>query len=164
MTEKNNSFIVIEIDGTRFEVNSDDLVNQDDTQHQNRVFHLQYDDKQYDIEVLEIDHISGHCTLSINGQVKEIQMIREIDIMIEKMGLNASHAKRESFMYAPMPGMVTSIKITPGEHVEKGSPLIILEAMKMENVIAAPHDAVVKDIKVSLGQAVERGAPLVEFT
>ena len=164
MTGKNNSPLIIEIDGNRFEVTSDDFFNQYERQHENGVFHLQDDNKQYDIKVLEMDLISGHCTLSINGQVKEIQMIREIDIMIEKMGLNVSHSKKESILYAPMPGLVTGIKISPGQHVEKGEQLIILEAMKMENVISAPHDAVVKDIKVSIGQAVERGAPLVEFS
>jgi biotin carboxyl carrier protein len=83
--------------------------------------------------------------------------------MIEKMGLNTLHSKKLSVMEAPMPGLVTSIKVAPGDHVTKGTTLLILEAMKMENVIAAPHEATIKEIKVKVGQAVERGFPLVEF-
>jgi len=64
---------------------------------------------------------------------------------------------------ATMPGLVTEIKIAIGQHVDKGTPLVILEAMKMENVIAAPHDATIKEINVQVGQAVERGFPLLEF-
>jgi biotin carboxyl carrier protein len=64
---------------------------------------------------------------------------------------------------APMPGLVTGIKIAAGQEVEKGTPLLILEAMKMENVIVAPHQAIIKEIKVTPGQAVEKGAVLLEF-
>ena len=62
-----------------------------------------------------------------------------------------------------MPGLVTSIKMTQGQEVEKGTPLLILEAMKMENVITAPHQAIIKEIKVIVGQPVDKGAVLVEF-
>jgi biotin carboxyl carrier protein len=62
-----------------------------------------------------------------------------------------------------MPGLVTGIKTEAGKEVEKGTPLLILEAMKMENVIVAPHQAIIKEIKVIAGQAVEKGAVLLEF-
>jgi len=163
MTQSNPP-IIIEIDGQRFEILPDDSFSRDSEERKKGIFHLTEVDSQYDIKVLETDLISGRCVIAINGQVKEIKLIREIDVMIEKMGLNASHSKKESIMYAPMPGLVTSIKITEGQHVDKGTPLIILEAMKMENVIAAPHDAVVKNIRVAIGQAVERGLALIEFS
>ena len=157
-----NSIILIEIDGQRFEVKPDDLFMPDN--RKNNVFELSYQGKQNEVRVLDIDQFSHRCIISIDGQVKEVKLIREIDVMIEKMGLTASHSRKESIVYAPMPGLVSSIRITEGQQVEKGAPLIILEAMKMENVISAPHDAVVKDIKISIGQAVERGTPLVEFS
>lgn len=62
-----------------------------------------------------------------------------------------------------MPGLVTGIKVVAGQEVEKGAPLIVLEAMKMENLIVAPHHAIIRDIKVSVSQAVDKGAILVAF-
>ncbi len=162
MSIKNNP-VIIEIEGKRFEINPESMTNPQPDGEISGLYHINIDDRQFDIKVLAFDLTKGQSTISINGQIKEISIIREIDAMIEKMGLNASHAKKHSRMAAPMPGLVTSIKIIPGQHVEKGTPMMILEAMKMENVIAAPHEANIKKILVEVGQAVERGLPLIEF-
>jgi biotin carboxyl carrier protein len=50
-----------------------------------------------------------------------------------------------------------------GQTVEKGTPLLILEAMKMENVIKALGEGIVKAIKVEKGQAVDKGQLLIEM-
>ena len=83
---------------------------------------------------------------------KKSLLIDDLDLLIEKMGLNSTQSKKLSVLNAPMPGLVTGIKITEGQEVEKGTPLIILEAMKMENVIIAPHHAIIKQINVSLAR------------
>jgi biotin carboxyl carrier protein len=60
-----------------------------------------------------------------------------------------------------MPGMVLKVLVTPGQAIQKGDPVLILEAMKMENVFKAAADAVVKEIKVSERTAVEKGEVLI---
>ena len=97
------------------------------------------------------------------GEIKEVILIDNLDLLIEKMGLNSTKTKKLSVLKAPMPGLVTGIKIAAGQEVEKGTPLIILEAMKMENMISAPHHAIIKSVNVSIGQAVDKGSVLVEF-
>jgi len=47
--------------------------------------------------------------------------------------------------------------------VQKGSPLLILEAMKMENEIKAHFDGVVSAVRVRSGEPVTKGAVLIEF-
>ena len=64
---------------------------------------------------------------------------------------------------APMPGKVVALLATPGQHVEKGAPLLILEAMKMEHTITAPKNGVVKAFRYAAGDQVADGAELVEF-
>jgi biotin carboxyl carrier protein len=64
---------------------------------------------------------------------------------------------------APMPGLVLNIVVEPGQTVEKGDPMIILEAMKMENVIKAAGEGRVKAIKVQKGMAVDKGQLLIEL-
>ena len=64
---------------------------------------------------------------------------------------------------APMPGKVVALLAAPGQAVEKGAPLLILEAMKMEHTITAPKNGVVRAFRYAAGDQVVDGAELVEF-
>jgi 3-methylcrotonyl-CoA carboxylase alpha subunit len=64
---------------------------------------------------------------------------------------------------APMPGKVVALLAQPGQKVEKGAPLLILEAMKMEHTITAPAAGTVKAFCYAAGEQVADGAALVEF-
>jgi 3-methylcrotonyl-CoA carboxylase alpha subunit len=64
---------------------------------------------------------------------------------------------------APMPGKVVALLAQPGQAVEKGTPLLILEAMKMEHTITAPAAGILKGFCYAAGEQVSDGAPLVEF-
>jgi biotin carboxyl carrier protein len=60
-----------------------------------------------------------------------------------------------------MPGKIVRVQVKQGDTVQKGDPLIVMEAMKMENEIRAIHAGVVQAVKVVPGQAVETGADLI---
>ncbi len=64
---------------------------------------------------------------------------------------------------APMPGKIIAVLIKSGAVVEKGTPLIILEAMKMEHTIIAPGKGTVKEIHYKVGEQVAEGAELLGF-
>ncbi|MBK8889982.1 MAG: acetyl/propionyl/methylcrotonyl-CoA carboxylase subunit alpha [Dechloromonas sp.] len=64
---------------------------------------------------------------------------------------------------APMPGKVVALLAQPGQKVEKGAPLLILEAMKMEHTITAPAAGTIKTFCYAAGEQVGDGAALVEF-
>ncbi len=64
---------------------------------------------------------------------------------------------------APMPGKVVALLAQPGQKVEKGAPLLILEAMKMEHTITAPAAGTIKAFCYAAGEQVSDGAALVEF-
>ncbi|TRZ91159.1 MAG: acetyl/propionyl/methylcrotonyl-CoA carboxylase subunit alpha [Rhodocyclaceae bacterium] len=69
----------------------------------------------------------------------------------------------EGGLTAPMPGKVIALIAGLGVWVEKGAPLLILEAMKMEHTITAPASGTVKAFCFSVGEQVSDGAELVEF-
>jgi 3-methylcrotonyl-CoA carboxylase alpha subunit len=69
----------------------------------------------------------------------------------------------EGGLTAPMPGKVIALIAPVGTRVEKGAPLLILEAMKMEHTIAAPVSGTVKAFHFNVGEQVSDGAELVEF-
>ena len=64
---------------------------------------------------------------------------------------------------APMPGKVVALLAQAGQKVDKGTPLLILEAMKMEHTITAPAAGTVKAFCYAAGEQVSDGAALVEF-
>ncbi|MCX9155353.1 acetyl/propionyl/methylcrotonyl-CoA carboxylase subunit alpha [Niveibacterium sp. 24ML] len=64
---------------------------------------------------------------------------------------------------APMPGKVVALLATPGAPVERGAPLLVLEAMKMEHTIAAPAAGTVKAFRFGVGDQVSDGAELLDF-
>jgi len=70
---------------------------------------------------------------------------------------------QEGGLLAPMPGNVIALIAREGAPVEKGAPLLILEAMKMEHTITAPAKGTVKSFYFAVGDPVSDGAELVEF-
>ncbi|MGE5666185.1 MAG: biotin/lipoyl-containing protein, partial [Betaproteobacteria bacterium] len=64
---------------------------------------------------------------------------------------------------APMPGKVVAVLVAAGAQVAKGTPLLVMEAMKMEHTIAAPADGQVQALLYAVGDQVAEGAALVEF-
>jgi biotin carboxyl carrier protein len=159
----NTSSITVEIDGQRFHWMPEEWQSLDCISTGENEFHVIENGKSHWVTVLEFDLQSRTCLLKVDGEIKKVKFLRDLDIMIERMGLNAVQVNTLKNLPSPMPGLVTTIKTAIGQSVEKGTPLLILEAMKMENVIVSPHAAVIKEIKVKAGQAVEKGAILVEF-
>ncbi|PWD98217.1 acetyl/propionyl/methylcrotonyl-CoA carboxylase subunit alpha [Marinilabilia rubra] len=80
----------------------------------------------------------------------------------KKVELHNSHENMDKIV-APIPGRITSVLASPGEKVTKGTPLMILEAMKMENTINALSDGILKNICIHNGDQVKAGQVLVEF-
>lgn len=62
---------------------------------------------------------------------------------------------------APIPGLVVRVLVQPGETIEEGQPVLLLEAMKMENELRAVRGGVVKNVMVTAGQRVDQNAPLM---
>ena len=63
---------------------------------------------------------------------------------------------------APIPGLIARVLVAPGQAVETGQPLLVLEAMKMENELRAPRGGTVQAVKVKPGQTVTLGELMVE--
>jgi len=64
---------------------------------------------------------------------------------------------------APMPSLVVDVKVSPGDTVEKGQAIIVLESMKTETVLRADNAGVVKSVGCKKGEMVEEGKELVDI-
>ena len=75
----------------------------------------------------------------------------------------ASAGPKHDALEAPMPGVVRQVLVEAGASVERGQPLLVLEAMKMEIKIAAPHAGRVARLGVQAGETVQRGQLLADI-
>jgi len=64
-------------------------------------------------------------------------------------------------LVAPLPGRIVRVAVRPGDRIEKGATLLVIEAMKMENEYRAGASGTVVEVRVEAGQAVNGGDVLV---
>jgi propionyl-CoA carboxylase alpha chain len=64
---------------------------------------------------------------------------------------------------SPMPGMIVSVDVVPGQEVKTGESLAVVEAMKMENVLRAERDGTIKEVFAKKGDSVAVDAVILEF-
>ena len=82
---------------------------------------------------------------------------------LDPLASAAAEGAREGSLRAPIPGRVTSLLVENGASVEKGTPLLVLEAMKMEYTIEAPSAGRVESFLFGVGDQVAEGTQLVNF-
>jgi propionyl-CoA carboxylase alpha chain len=73
---------------------------------------------------------------------------------------NPNSLQEAGSLLAPMPGAVVRIEVAEGTEVSAGTPIVVLEAMKMEHTVRAPADGIVASISVSAGDQVDSGQVL----
>ena len=98
----------------------------------------------------------------LNGQPRTVRVI-DRKIQAEKVAHPKAEAGNAAHVGAPMPGVVASIGVKPGQEVHKGDLLLTIEAMKMETALNAERDAVVKAVHVSPGSQIDAKDLLIEF-
>jgi biotin carboxyl carrier protein len=135
-----------------------DLVNLSD-----RTFHILHQNRSYTAEVLELNQADKTVRLKLNGHVHEVQVKDRFDLLLEKMGMSSVATAKVNDLKAPMPGLIVGIMVNPGDTVNKGDSLLILEAMKMENLLKATGEGTIKAIRINKGDRVEKGQILIEF-
>jgi 3-methylcrotonyl-CoA carboxylase alpha subunit len=88
-----------------------------------------------------------------------------MDFVLERevAGRRRDGAGGSGGLEAPMPGVVTRVMVQAGDTVEKGQPLLAIEAMKMEHVIRAPRAGRVLKVAAAQGEMVKGGVALVEM-
>lgn len=127
-------------------------------------FHIIKDGKSYTAELIGTEPETKTFKIKINGHVHTHQVQDRMDLLLESLGMAEALVQKVNDIKAPMPGLILDIKVTVGQEVKKGDPILILEAMKMENIIKSPGDGLVQDIKVNLRQNVEKNQVLIVFS
>ncbi len=142
---------------------NDTVADWDASWQPNGLVSILYNGKSYTAIIENTDRKAKEISLRVNGQLYKMSIKEPIDLLLSNMGLDLKAMQKAEPIKAPMPGMVLKVLVTPGQQINKGDGLVILEAMKMENILKAAGSAVVKAIKVSERTAVEKGTVLIEL-
>jgi len=67
------------------------------------------------------------------------------------------------FLLSPMPGLLVDIAVRPGQAVQVGERLAVIEAMKMENILTATQDGTVSELLASKGESLAVDQPILSF-
>ncbi len=111
--------------------------------------------------------------LTVEGRPPAIGVIasgRRVYLEVESDRARAAAAARKKTradgdgqLTSPMPGRVLKLLVAPGDEVEAGEPLVVVEAMKMENELRAPKAGRVEEVSVKPGDTVEAGHKLLRI-
>lgn len=132
------------------------------------------DGNKYEVEIGEI--VENVATVTVNGEEYKVEMEPEAEPEKKKVVLGQStttpannveganegaNVNTANALRAPLPGVVTEIKVAVGDEVKKGDTVVVLEAMKMANNLEAEKDGKVTAICVKQGESVMEDTPLV---
>jgi biotin carboxyl carrier protein len=145
---------------------------------QSRGYRITLGDKSYDVDSVRV--VGNLYSLAVSGKSYEatvhksapdefrvhlydgmrvVTLLTPLDLALR--GKRASSGASHGSVRAPMPGRVVKVLVKEGDAIEKGTGLVVVEAMKMQNELCAAISGTVKAVKVSEGDSVERNAELV---
>ncbi len=136
-----------------------DLIPDDGDGH----FHILHHQRAYRAEFVSADYAARQFVLRVNNILYTVDIADHYERLVQQLGLSVGGTQLQNTVKAPMPGLVLQILVEPGQIVQKGDPLLLLEAMKMENVIKAVGNGQVKTVAVEKGAAVDKGQLLLEM-
>jgi biotin carboxyl carrier protein len=141
-------------------------------------FFLTLEGKRHEVDALRVEH--GAVSMIVDGESYSIEFeerddqvvvhlkdqVIGIDVSDErrhrlKMARGGFRAEGKQIITAPMPGKIVKVLVKPGDEVNEGQGLIVVEAMKMENELKSPKAGKVVELFAREGAAVEINAKLV---
>jgi len=120
-------------------------------------YSLLVDGRSYEVS---IEEDADGLRVTLGGKTFAAQVRSPLEKVLREVR-HATPAESGWKLLAPMPGLVVSVKVAPGESVSAGTPILIMEAMKMQNELAAEAAGVVEQVHVAPRQSVEAGQTLV---
>ena len=126
-------------------------------------YHLLLDGRGHSCELLSLDPYAKVLRVAVDGRRFTVRLADAYDRTVARLGLATTASQQNDDVTAPMPGLILQLMVAPGDTVAAGTPLLVLEAMKMENVIKAEGDGTVRAVHVGEGEAVDKRQLLIEM-
>ncbi len=129
---------------------------------------------KYDVQILDV--VENVATVSVNGESYSVEMEKEPEPEKKKVvvrpvaqpkptpevaSAKPGKVNTNNALKAPLPGVVTEIKVNVGDEVSAGDTVVVLEAMKMANNLEAEKSGKITAVLVQVGESVMEDTPLV---
>ena len=124
------------------------------------VWHGRIDGEPVTVQVRPV--LNGY-RLSHRGAEMEAHVFTPREAELARIMPEQAHADTSKRLVCPMPGLVVSIAVEPGQNVKPGEALAVVEAMKMENILRADREVKIKTIHARKGDILAVDAVIMEF-
>ncbi len=127
----------------------------------------------YEVDILKFEN--GSAKIEVNGtpydvEVHKAEQETKTPVLVRPeikhpKGAHKIKKQAESLVKvkAPLPGVIISVFVVPGDKIEKGTKLITYEAMKMENNLLSDSDGTIKAVYVNQGDNVLEGDVIIDI-
>jgi len=113
--------------------------------------------------MFRLQYEGSHIRAFFSGVARIFEVYKPHEWELTRYMLRERKEAREDSLKCPMPGMITAVCVSEGDHVQRGQELVRMESMKMETGIASPRDGKVEKILVAPGAIVETDDVLITF-
>ena len=120
------------------------------------------ENKSHLIESAPIKLDEGQYYANVNGRRYNVEVLDE-RLAATRQAASVTGETGTYVVTSPMPGLITDVRVKVGDKVRAGSPVVIMEAMKMQNQLMTEVDGVVKAVNIQVKDTVDSQAPLVEI-
>lgn len=124
-----------------------------------QLFQINDGEKVFEVNLSDIKN--GLAKAYLNGNIFPFEIHPFYGEELEKISNRPQLTHKQVIVKAPMPGLISKIKVKLNQNVNSGDSLLVLEAMKMENELKAPQSGIVKQINVKLGDPIEKNTNLI---
>jgi len=115
------------------------------------------------LRIVQVRRAGRNWELQTRGATHKVQVLSPHVADLSKHMIEKVPPDLSRYLIAPMPGLLTKLDVTVGDHVEPGQPVAVMEAMKMENILRAPKAATVKATPAKAGDSLAVDQVIVEF-
>ncbi|MGD1993460.1 MAG: acetyl-CoA carboxylase biotin carboxyl carrier protein subunit [Anaerolineae bacterium] len=131
-------------------------------------YRITLEGEAFDVRILD-DPLGERVRVRVDDEVYTVDVTRMVtaapggSTAAPDRATSAAPRTEGHSVLAPLPGVVKSIAVEPGQGVAPNQELLVIEAMKMDNLIRATRAGTVDAIHVAVGQRVAHGDPLLDF-
>lgn len=127
------------------------------------IYNINGTDYKVSVEGIE----NNVATVTVNGETYNVNLPAEEKPaprpVVKPVAAAPAPTAKKYGVKAPLPGVILSVTVNPGDEVKRGDTVAILDAMKMENNITTERAGKIAEVCVEPGQSVMEGTDLVIF-
>lgn len=151
--DESNGYYNVKLDGKPYRVDCRYFGDKD-------YLSLLINNKSYLIESAAVRADRGLYYARVMGRHYDVEVLDELLAAVRESE-GVTHEGSDHVVVSPMPGLILDVRVGVGDEVAAGTPVVVMEAMKMQNELVTEVSGIVKEVRVAPKDTVDSQAPLV---